>query len=200
MTPARGPGDLAAAVRAALAPRVRDAFPAAAVTTIVAAGPPRELEPVLAALLEWLPRAGVPRGRALVVLAAGAEARAGGRATARVLRAALAVPVVAHDPALSACFTAGHVGTGLAVEVSDELREAEAVVAVGPLAPGADARTLAALVVPGLASAATRTALAASPGAVAPARALVAIDLALGWRARGDATWEARAARDAHAP
>jgi hypothetical protein len=181
------------AVERALAGALPGVFPAAAVTTVVAdPSEPAPLAAALARLLAILPRAGVPRGRVTVLMAADARGAAWPRARARELRAALGVPVLVHDPERSACFTAGRVD-GVAVELCDELREAEAVLTVGALAAADAARATAALVVPGLAGAATRRWLAATPGALARARALVRVDLALGWALAGEGTWNVRA-------
>jgi hypothetical protein len=179
----------ARAVDAALARALPGVFPAAAVTCVVAdpSEPEhRRVESALGRLLATLPRAGVPRGRVTVLMAAAADGTACPPARARALRAALGIPVLVHDPARSACFVPGRAG-GSAVEVCDELREAEAVLAVGALAEGAEASALHALVFPGLASADTRARLA--PAALEEARALVRVDLALGWRPAGAAGW-----------
>jgi hypothetical protein len=170
------------------------------VTAIVTGADPTVDVPALAALLEWLPAAGVPRGRAMVLLAAGPDGRPAGARAVRDARAALGVPVIAHDPARAACFGAGLTPAGLRVEVCDELREAEAVVAAGRLARRASPAALDALVVPGLAAVATRGAVAAAPQERAAAAACVPLDLALGWRARPGGGWEALAACRGAAP
>ncbi len=178
------------AVDEALRRAVPGVFVGASVTTVIAdARDPERLAAVLGRLLAILPRAGVPRGRVTVLLAAGAEGRPAEHGLTARLRASLGVPVLAHDPAHSACFVAGRVDA-LAVELNDELREAESVLACGPLAGGEDAEALRRLAVPGLASLATRAALAARPSARAAAAATVAVDLAIGWRARAHGAWE----------
>ena len=133
-------------------------FPAALVTAIVAWAAPDDrdrLAPALGATIARLVSLGVPQGRQYVLLAAGP----GGRSTiGGDLRETLGVPVIAHDPA-GACFVAGRSDDGSALEFSDELREAEALVVVGP---AMDAGALPAggpfLLCPGVASTRTRAA------------------------------------------
>ena len=132
-------------------------FPAALVTAIAAApdpGQPGLLERALAATISRLEEVGVPRGRQYVLLAAGAPDP--GALTAS-LRLALGVPVMAHDPA-GPSFVAGHAPDGTPLELDDELREAEALVVVGPAPRDGGLRGGPFLLCPGLASA--RTALA----------------------------------------
>lgn len=106
-------------------------FPAALVTAIVAWAAPGErdrLAPALRATITRLVTLGVPQGRQYVLLAAEPDGRS---AIGGDLRDTLGVPVIAHDPA-GACFVAGRTADGSALEFSDELREAEALVVVGP--------------------------------------------------------------------
>ncbi len=185
---------------AALGRALPGVFPGAVATVIAAdASDPVRLELALGRLLAVLPRAGVPRGRVIVLLAATAEGDAREAALARRWRADLGVPVLAHHPARSACFTVARV-RGTPIEVSDELREAEAVLALGPLAAGADARAIHDVVLPGLGSESTRAACAARPRLLEDARAALACDLALGWRAAGAHGWEVLAGRQPARP
>lgn len=147
------------------------------VTAIVA--DPRDearLPQALACLLAALERAGIPRGRCFVLLAAD-EGAAPARELAARLRTALAIPVIAHDPARSACFVAGRTREGAAIEVNDELREAEAIVGIASVRAGVDASR--ALIVDGLAPAGRGARPAEVPDGVAA-------DLVLLWRDDGD--------------
>lgn len=125
------------------------------VTAIVA--DPRDgtrLAPALGVLLGALTRVGVPRGRCFVLLASPSGKAADGEAVRR-LREAIGVPVIAHDPARSACFRADG-----AIELNDELREAEAIVALSSWREASrDEPGTAGLIVPGLASRACRDAV-----------------------------------------
>ncbi len=152
------PGAFRAAVRAALARpeggSLAGRFPAPLVTALIADAAEARTPHVRVALEELiaaLDAVGVPRGRQFVL---GVHAD-GSRPAVDVAawREALHVPVLAHDPDM-ASFTAGHDERGAAIELDDELREAEAIVCVGPgyaasgavhggpflLAPGAAAR------------------------------------------------------------
>jgi len=132
-------------------------FPAALVTAIAAApdpARPERLETALAATIERLDLLGVPRGRQFVLLAGDAP---GAGALPAALRRALGVPVIAHDPS-GAAFVAGHAPDGTLLELNDELREAEALVVVGPAPRDAALSGGPFLLCPGLVSA--RTALA----------------------------------------
>jgi len=140
------------ALERALAPAVSGALRVPAVTAIVANAADRDsLGTALPVVIAALERAGVPRGRAFVLLAApgGVVAAAG---VVSALRAAAGVTVLAHDPATSPCFTPGLDARGNRIHLDDELREAEAIVLLGALAP-AGAAGLAALIHPGLAPA-----------------------------------------------
>ncbi len=169
-------------------------FPGALVTALAAdaAGEGLErLETALAAVSRTLAGLGVPVGRQFVLLAAGSAWPAGARER---LRAALGVPAIAHDPR-GPCFVPGHTDAGERVEVSDELREAEALVVVGPATGGADGlRGGPFILCPGLASAATAaawTAAARGRGAAgafafaAAAERLLPVQLALLWDVEG---------------
>jgi len=165
-------------------------FPAPLVTAIVAGGAAAEGERLAAALagtLEALERAGVPRGRQFVLLATGS------RPAAAPLRAALGVPVLEHDPE-GPHFVVGRAGDGTPFEVDDELREAEAIVVVGPEAAGEGGGAGLALLCPGVVSARTAAACALvrarAGGAAAGAFVLelergLGVDLAVTWDARG---------------
>jgi hypothetical protein len=117
---------LAAPLGGPLARRVR----AAAVTALVIEGRDGDRERVaLAELCDALVHAGIPRGRQFV-LVDGAALDANDEPLAR-LRATLGIPALAHDAAAGAVFRAGTLPDGLAIELDDELREAEDVVIVG---------------------------------------------------------------------
>ena len=169
---------------------------AAAGTVIVgdARGEARD-EVALAELIEALARAGVPRGRQLVLLAGGEGAPAA--VTARRLRLVLGVPVVAHDPA-GAHFVAGRDAGGAPIELDDELREAEEVAIAGRFAADAGGRVSGgpAALWPGLAPAAAAATLArelealpateraaATLARAAPALAAATVGFALLWSA-----------------
>lgn len=105
-------------------------FASPLVTAIVAdaaAGPRETLAPVLEAIVSTLASAGVPRGRQFVLFVHADGSRAEG--DARGWREALGVPALFHDPD-GATFS---VRPGpIPIELDDELREAEAIVSVGP--------------------------------------------------------------------
>ncbi len=163
-------GALAAAVRAALDAPLDGSLAAtlhAPTVTGIVVDPHDEaaLAEVLPVLLDAFARRGVPRGRAFVLVACAAGSPPA-RGLARALRAALGVPVIAHDPEHSAICGFGPGVDGEPVELNDELREAEAVVVAASARPGDPGRA-AALLLPGLAPAAARRAL---EGLAAPAR------------------------------
>ena len=156
-------------------------FHVPAMTAIVADGRDEDHEVIaLEELIAALARVGVPRGRQYVLLAHPGDTPADARERTRRLRAILGVPVLAHDPARSSGYVPGALPDGTPLELDDELREAEEVVLMGPCAaPDADgAHGGAALLWPGLGSAAARTAHAAHPAAagadLALARAVLA--------------------------
>ena len=166
-----------ARVRAALAApdggRLAAMFPAPLVTAIVAGGAPEESEQLEAALDELtsaLHTIGVPRGRQFVLLGSRlALSDAGAPPTLARLRARVGIPVLGHDPH-GAHFLAGTSDDGHAFELDDELREAEALIVVGPAFAGADGREGGVgLLCPGVVSPRTRAAWEAararSPGA-----------------------------------
>lgn len=179
-----------AAVRAAL--RAPDGEPLArvmhapTVTALVAdAADAGALGAVLPPLLDALAAAGVPRGRAFVLLAGSGDA-ARDRQAARALREALGIPVIAHDPGRSASFVIGRTSAGVAVELDDELREAEAVVVLASVTAANAAGRAAALVWPGLAPSAAARAHADRPPAARAqaaheAAALLGVDFGLAW-------------------
>jgi hypothetical protein len=159
----------AARVRSALASPVggplATRFVAPLVTALVAeSSEPERLLPALVETSRALASVGVPPGRQFVLLG-GPERESGGGpapALARDLARALGIPAHVHRPA-AACFTAGRLDDGTPIELDDELREAEAIVVVGHCASAAGAmRGGPWLIVPGVASAATRRALAAA--------------------------------------
>lgn len=170
-----------------------------AVTAILADGDFGEPDRVaLSELTEALVRAGVPRARMFVLLTGDGPPDAARRERARELRALLGMPVIAHDPGRAA-FAPGRLAGGAMLELDDELREAEAVVICGRLGVRRDGtlRGGPAALLPGVAGAATRSALAASlaasTGAEGRARAAYAaalealehvpVDFALVWSA-----------------
>ncbi len=172
-------------------------FAIPAVTAIVADGRGGDAERVaLAELTEAMVRVGVPRGRMILMLTGDGPPGPAEREASRALRDTLGVPVLRHDPA-GATFSPGALPDGTVLELDDDLREAEAVVLCGRTGTGADgsAHGGPALLVPGLAGAGTRTALAAALGRATdpPARAraaweaaratalLVPVDFALLW-------------------
>lgn len=158
---------LAAALGAALAAptgaRLEQVFHSPFVTVLLAE---RDGGETSAKALEFardaLVRRGVAAGRQMVLLAAMDPPRAEHREWARLLRARLGVPVLIHDPAQSPSMPAV-VLDGMEFELDDELREAEAVMLVAALRPGARFGEAggAELLVPGAASAATAARCAA---------------------------------------
>jgi hypothetical protein len=174
-------------------------FPAPLVTWLVApADAGDELEDALAGTMRALERVGLMRGRQFVLLG-GDPVPEYAAERARVLRRALGVPVLTHDPS-RAGFVAGELPDGTCIELDDELREAEAIVSVSGGTPWARATA----VVPGACVARTRVAFAstlanggrpAAWGFLRAAERLAPIDLAVSWDANGVA-W---AASGAHA-
>lgn len=174
-------------------------FAIPAVTAIVADGECGEADRVaLAELTEAMVRAGVPRGRMFALLTSGAAPEPSARERARALRDLLGMPVIAHDPA-QAGFEPGSFAGGVPLALDDELREAEAVVACGRFGADRNGHLQGgpAALLPGLAGAASRAALAetlaACPDAEARSRAALAaalealghvpVDFALVWNA-----------------
>ena len=169
-------------------------FAAPLVTALIAdaradAGTDQALAEVLAALVQ----VGLPRGRVFVLLG-GDSAPPPASVRARTLALSLAVPVLVHDPA-AASFTAGRLADGTAIALDDELREAEAIVSIGPweVSAGRGVEGGPFLLCPGLASSATRDAFAAAGAArgnagalafAAAAERLVPVDLAVWWSRR----------------
>jgi hypothetical protein len=146
---------LAAPVGAPLAER----FPAPLVTALIAGAEPGDLGRLTVALEEVsaaLHAVGLPRGRLFVLL--GSLRPGPARQTAASLRERLALPVMVHD-GLGAHFTVGLIRGGVPIQLNDELREAEALVLVGPARGGADGLEGGqGLLCPGVVSAATRAA------------------------------------------
>ena len=185
----------AARVRAALAAPeagpLAARFPAPLITAIVAGAEPGDLERLETTLIELLAAlaaVGVPRGRQFVLLGSLLPSPAG--ESAARLREALGVPVLVHDPRDSD-FVAGSSPEGEPIEMDSELREAEAVVVVGPARAGADGlEGGAGLLCPGVVSARTRAAWEAARTAGGPRAAsafalavehAVPVDLAVLW-------------------
>jgi hypothetical protein len=132
-------GAFRTALRAALGGDARAdgvRFAAPLVTAIVAdadAGPLPVFAPLLAESIDALAAAGIPRGRQFVLFVR----TDGGLAEIErsAWREVLGVPVLVHDPAGT---TFRVRATAPAVDLDDELREAEAIVTIGPAASAAD--------------------------------------------------------------
>lgn len=198
---------LAAAVARALAAplgaSLAQAIPMPAVTVVVVDG--RACDQVARALpplLEALERAGIGRGRSLLIAADTAphtgvpldalEARR------RLGAAAPGLPLIVPDREPRPRFRAGTLPDGTPLEFDDELREAEALLLVGPsreVQPGIPSPDPA-LLVPGLLGRDAWAALLARRGvrgardgafeaALRAARAAVPVDFVLAWEDRG---------------
>jgi len=197
------PGEVARAVREALDSLARAPegglaarFTAPLVTAIVAEAvdDPR-LVPALAEVSSALERVGVPRGRQFVLLGHdGAASAPDVRARAAQLRRTLSLAAFAHEPD-GATFTAGRAGDGTPLELDDELREAEGVLCMGR-GFAAAGRVVGGpyLLVPGVASARTRLALAGARARGGERAALefalaaevaLPVDLAVCWDEQG---------------
>ena len=153
------------------------------------------LERAVLEVRDALQRIGIARGRQFVLLGRRTpEPEPALAAGVAGLRARLGLAVLVHEPNAPA-FTAGRLPTGEVIELDDELREAEAIVCVGEWSASTDgARGGPYLLVPGVASLATRRAWAArraqegERGALALALAAereAVVDLALSWSADG---------------
>jgi len=197
------PQGIARAVREALAALVaapegglEARFTAPLVTAIVAeAVEDARLVPALAEVSGALERVGVPRGRQFVLLGHdGTASHVDVRARAAQLHRELALVAFAHEPD-GATFTAGRAGDGTPIELDDELREAEGVLCIGR-GFAAAGRVVGGpwLLVPGVASARTRLALAgararggerAAMEFALAAEAAVPVDLAVCWDEQG---------------
>ena len=151
-----------------------------------------EAEPLLAAALAELVGAldhvGVPRGRQFVLLG-GDPPPLDAHGLAQRLAGLLTVPVLVHEPD-RAGFAAGKLATGTLIELDDELREAEAIVAVGSWSVNpAGPRGGIALLCPGVATTSTRRAYVAASGQGAAAawafarqvERAVPVDLSVAW-------------------
>ena len=186
-----------AAVRVALAAPLDGPltarFVAPCVTALVVhADAGEELVAGLAEIIAALERVGVPRGRQYVLLAGdGIPGDAARRVN--VLRDALGVPVLVHD-ASRAGFAAGRLPDGSALELDDELREAEAIVVLASIAPEHGGPWHAAsLLCPGACTVPTRSAVATATsgdtgvawGWVRAAEREAPIDLMVWWDASG---------------
>jgi len=200
------PGGMARAVRAALesltgspggALGVR--FHAPLLTALVVdAADQDELVPAVAEVSGALERVGLPRGRQFALLgreAANVVIETG--ELVRRLRRDLGLAAFVHEPD-GAAFKVGVAADGTAIELDDELREAEAVICVGR-GFAADGRVHGGpyLLVPGVASERTRRALAAARtgggerAALAwalAAEAVAPVDLAVCWDESGRVT------------
>lgn len=164
-------------------------FPSPRVTAIVgdAHGSERDTT-ALAELVEALVQVGLPRGRMFVLLAGATGVGESLRERARMLRDTLGMPVIPHDPARTAAFRAGVLPNLGALELDDELREAEGVIVAGSFSrhPSGEIQGGPAALLPGLANADTRARLARCDdvdGLVRAAAALVGVDFALIWSA-----------------
>lgn len=196
-------GEVARAVRAALdalagSPEgaLAARFTAPLLTAIVVdVGEGPWLVPALAEVALALEKVGVPRGRQFVLLGCdGAEGAVDARARAGGLRREVGLAVIAHEPA-SAGFTAGRTADGTAVELDDELREAEAILCIGrSFAAAGRVHGGPYLLVPGVASQRTRDAIAAARtrggedaglALALEAETLAPVDLAVGWDDHG---------------
>jgi hypothetical protein len=190
------PGALARAVREALASLpgepLRARFSAPLVTALVAdAADVPWLGPALREVVEALERVGVPRGRQFALLgSATPDCSPGTRARALELKAELSLAVFAHDPH-GTTYTAGRTADAVAIELDDELREAEAVVCIGRgEARAGRVQGGPYLLAPGVASLGLRSAIerAGERGRIAlalAAEAAVTVDLAVCWDERG---------------
>lgn len=191
------------ALAAPLGGALRARFSAPLITALLADGAADSRDELaLSEMAEALVQAGLPRGRMFTLLTGGAATGSASRERARELHDTLGMPVIVHDPARSAHFRAGTIEVAhppFALEIDDELREAEAVVIVGRY--GADAawgvRGGPAALLPGAASAACAAAMreAIPETGLAPhgplrahtlacahaAAALVPVDFALVW-------------------
>lgn len=153
-----GPADgLRAALEAPVGARLEQVFHSPFVTVLLAErdGGEDSLE-ALEFARDALTRRGVAAGRQMVLLASMQPPQAAHRLAVRAMRERLGIPVVLHDPAHSPSMPA----TGesdLQLELDDELREAEAVMLVSALRPGAEFGEGGGeeLLVPGSVSAAT---------------------------------------------
>jgi hypothetical protein len=121
---------------------------AAAETAIVAADDPRVLDPLAPFLARLLAHGARPGRLELVVIAAAAGSATRTSVTARFP----GLRVHVHDPERATWFTLPV--PGATIELSDVLRESEAIVLAGMARPG-DRAALTRLLVPGLASPAT---------------------------------------------
>lgn len=182
-----------AAVRAALAAPLdgplTTRFVAPSVTALVVhcdAGD--EVVAGVAETIAALERVGVPRGRQFVLLAGGA-APADAASRVKAWRDSLGVPVLVHD-ASRAGFVAGRLPDGTALELDDELREAESIVVLASIAAEHGGPWHAAsLLCPGACTKPTRLAVAAATSGdrdaawswVQAAEREAPIDLAVWW-------------------
>lgn len=164
------------------------AFAAPKVTVIVADADVTERDVVaLSELAEALVRVGTPRGRCMLLLAGVRSPDAGARERAKHLRATLGMPVALHDPAHASDWPGRELEGFGSLALDDELREAEAVVLVGRYArERGGLHGGPALLLPGLADAATRARFDAHADRDAASFAvlsLVEVDWALLWDA-----------------
>ena len=132
------------------------ALPAPGAEVVIVLAPDPDLALALAPLLDRLAMGGVHRGRLELVLAA-PDGTPATPQLAGALRERLGVRVHVHDPAHAQTFPL-RLADGVVVAVDDALRECEALVLAGRLAPGDGAGNLSALLTPGLGDPATRAA------------------------------------------
>lgn len=197
MTPE--PGAIEAALRAALARRDDRSparFASPLVTAIVAdlgSAPFETLVPLLLAVVTTLESVGVRRGRQFVLFVRADGARTAG--DPRAWRQALEIPVLFHDPA-EPTFSVRQGETP--IDLDDELREAEAIVTMGPaeVEPGGVTGGPF-LLCPGAAGARTVErwdlirdlhGLEAAMGFSREVERLAPVDLAITWDATGEVT------------
>jgi hypothetical protein len=169
-----------------LAGRREPLLPARGETTVVLP-PDRDVLAALGPLIARLSAEGIAPGRVDLLVAAPSEAPPSHAAFEPVARRH-AVRVVSHDPDRSPTFPLSL--DDVTVAIDDALRETEALVLVACPPGGAGARGLTDLLLPGLASAATRRSCAA-PRADGrtwgdAAAALLGIDLAIAFAERAD--------------
>lgn len=117
--------ELGHAIRARIAPGAQ--------TVIVTWPPPAEgMIHALASVSRGLERHGIPAGRQLLLVPHFYDPPEPFAELAARLGAQLGIPALAHDKDRSPCFVFDRSEDGPDLEINDELREAEAVIFVGP--------------------------------------------------------------------
>lgn len=157
--------------------------------TVIAAWPEPESAALaaLAVVVRALEHHGIARGRQILLIPDLPEADSGRDDRAREVAAKLGITGLAHDRDRSACFTAGRTLEGVAIEINDELREAEAVVLAGPWVETTFRQAPAEMLVSGLLSRRTGEALA-GPGAVQQVLRRLSPLVCVAWDRAGAAT------------